>query len=246
MLNAFINVGACDIPGSVERELQHHPDNPFVLLARLEERMGPPGTSPEAARRELLEVLKTAHGTGLELLAVTMDALLLARDFKTAAQVLDTMMTLDRDGFLTRRQLSRLLTQPYGDVARQWPAELLPRAWKVLAERDDVWSRRAATRSTAGVLDTEAAEKMCTAWRNAEPGNPFAQDCLARILEKQGRFQEALDASRAALEAATAGKLFLYSGNGSLASRKRRAVGAPRRASLQVRNPPELAGALEP
>ncbi|MFL5346012.1 MAG: redoxin domain-containing protein [Hyalangium sp.] len=245
--NAFIHVGACDSPGSFERELLYHPDNPFALLERLEERMGQPGAPPEAARSQLLEVLKTAHGTGLELLAVTADALLLARDFKAVAQVLDTMVAIDREAFLTRRALSRLLTQPYGEVSRQWPAELLPRAWKVLAERDDVWSRRAASRSTAGVLDTEAAEKMCATWRSAEPDNPFAQDCLARILEKQGRFQEALEASRAALEAATAGKLFLYrSGGGSLAARDEEELWARHaELSLQARNPPELAGTLE-
>ncbi len=246
--NAFITVGACDSPSSVERELQHHSDTPFALLARLEERMGPPGIPAEAARGQLFEVLKTAHGTGLELLAVTADALLLARDFKAAAQVLDTMVTIDRDAFLTRRALSRLLTQPYGDVWRQWPAELLPWAWKVLAEQDDVWSRRAASRSTAGVLDTEAAERICATWRSAEPDNPFAHDCLARILEKQGRIQEALEASRAALEAVSAGKLLLYrSGGWSLAARDEEELWARHaELSLEARNPPELAGSLEP
>jgi hypothetical protein len=218
--NAFINMGACDTSLPVEREFEHYPDNPFALLAQLEERLGQPGLSAESARGELLELLKTADGKGLELLAVTADALLLARDFKAVNQVLDTMVLLDRDAFLTRRALSRLLTQPYGDVWRQWPAGLLPWAWKVLAERDDIWSRRAARRSTAGMMDTASAEKICAIWRGAEPDNPLAHDCLARILETQGRLKEALSARRATLEAVSTGKLLLYhSGGWHLATR---------------------------
>jgi peroxiredoxin len=218
--NAFINMGACDTPLPVERELEHYPDNPFALLARLEERLRRPGPSAEPARGEIVELLKTADGKGLELLAVTADALLLARDFKAANQVIDTMVLLDRDAFLTRRALSRLLTQPYGDVWQQWPAGLLPLAWAVLAERDDIWSRRAASRNTSAVMDTMSAEKICATWRDAEPDNPLAHDCLARILEKQGRLQEALSARRATLEAVSTGKLLLYhSGGWHLAAR---------------------------
>lgn len=241
--NAFINMGACDIPLPVERELQRYPDNPFGLLARIEERMGQPGASAEAARGQLLELLKTAQGTGLELLAVTVDALLLARDFKAVPQVIDTLMALDRDAFLTRRALSRLVTQPGSDLWRQWPAELLSRAWKVLAERDDVWSRRAARQSTAGVMDTASAERICTTWRDTEPDNPLAHDCLARVLEKQGLLQEALSESRAAIESLSAGKLFLYHpGDWNQAAREEEELWARHaRLSLEARNPLELA-----
>jgi peroxiredoxin len=218
--NAFINVGACDTPLPVERELEHHPDSPFALLARLEERLGQPGPAAESARGEILELLKATDGKSLEVLAVTADALLLAREFKAVSQVLDTLMLLDRDAFLTRRALSRLLTQPYGDVSRQWSAGLLSSAWKVLSERDDIWSRLAASRNTAGVVDTASAEKICTTWRDAEPNNPLAHDCLARVLEKQGRLQEALSARRATLEATSTGNLLLYhSGGWHLAAR---------------------------
>ncbi len=207
--NAFINVGACDTPLPVEREREHHPDSPFALLARLEERLD-----------QNLELPKAADGKSLEVLAVTADALLLARDFKAVSQVLDTMMLLDRDAFLTRRALSRLLTQPYSDVWRQWPAGLLSSAWKVLSERDDIWSRLAASRNTAGEMDTASAEKICATWRDAEPGNPLAHDCLARVLEKQGRLHEALSARRATLEAMSTGNLLLYhSGGWHLAAR---------------------------
>lgn len=246
--NAFINVGACDTPLPVERELEHYPDNPFVLLARLEKRMRQPGTRAEDARGELLELLKTAEGKGLELLAVTADALVLARDFKAVPQVLDTMALLDRDAFLTRRALSRLLTQPYGELDQQWPAGLLPWAWTVLAEQDDVWSRRAASQSPTGVLDTVSAEKICTAWQTAEPDNPFAHDCRARVLEKQGRLQEALVARRAAIEAVSTGKLLLYRPGGwSLAARDEEELWARHaELSLSARNQSELAGPLEP
>jgi peroxiredoxin len=238
--NAFINLGACDTPLPTARELEHYPNNPFVLLARLENGLGPPGPSTESARREVLERLKTADGKGLELLAATADALLLARDFKAVNQVLDTMVLLDRDAFLTRRALSRLLTQPYGDVWQQWPAGLIPQAWKVLAERDDIWSRHAASRNTSGLMDTAAAEKICTTWRDTEPGNPLAHDCLARVLEKQGRLQEALSASRATLEAVSAGKLPLYhSGDSRLAARDEAELWARHaELSLAVRSEP--------
>jgi peroxiredoxin len=238
--NAFVNLGACDSPLNIARELEHYPNNPFALLSRIENRLGQPGPSAESARGELLELLKTADGKGLELLAVTADALLLARDFKAVNQVLDTMVLLDRDAFLTRRALSRLLTQPYGDVWQQWPAGLLPQAWKVLAERDDIWSRHAASRNTAGLMDTLAAEKICTTWRDTEPDNPLAHDCLARVLEKQGRLQEALSASRATLEAVSTGKLLLYHSGGSRLAARDEAELWARHAelSLAVRSEP--------
>jgi peroxiredoxin len=238
--NAFINLGACDTPLNIARELEHYPHNPFALLARLENWQDPPGPSTESARAELLELLRTADGKGLELLAATADALLLARDFKAVNQVLDTMVLLDRDAFLTRRALSRLLTQPYGDVWQQWPAGLLPQAWKMLAERDDIWSRHAASRNTAGLMDTSAAEQICTTWRDAEPDNPLAHDCLARVLEKQGRFQEALSASRATLEAVSTGKLPLYHSGGSRHAAREEAELWARHAelSLAVRSEP--------
>jgi hypothetical protein len=238
--NAFINLGACDTPLPVERELEHYPDNPFALLTRIDDQPGQPSPSTAFARGELLWLLRTADGKGLELLAVTADALLRAHDFKAMNQVLDTLMLLDRDAFLTRRALSRLLTQPYGDVWRQWPAGLLPQAWKVLAERDDIWSRHAASRNTAGLMDTAAAEKICTTWRDAEPDNPLAHDCLARVLEKQGRLQEALSASRATLDAMSTGKLLLYhSGGPRLAARDEAELWARHaELSLAVRSEP--------
>ena len=208
--NAFVNLGACDIPLPLERELARYPGSPFALLARLEEQLGPHGTSPEAAREEILGLLKHADGKALELLAVTADVLLRARDFQAFTQVLDTMEALEPGAFLTRRALSRLLTQPSAQAWRQWPAGLLPRAWKVLAARDDVWSRHAASQSTASVLDMEAAERICATWRVAESDNPLAHDCLARLLEKQGRLEEALAERRAAIEAVSTGNLLLY------------------------------------
>jgi hypothetical protein len=246
--NAFANVGACDTALPAGRELEHHPGSPFALLARLEQRMAQPGAAGEAARGELHELLKTADGKGLELLAVTADALLRARDVKAVNQVLGIMVLIDRDAFFTRRALSRLLTQPYGDLSRQWPAGLLPWAWKVLAGRDDVWSRRAASRSTAEGMDTESAEKICATWQAVEPGNPLAHDCLARILAKQGRLQEALSASRAAIEAASAGRLILYhSGGWNLAVRDEEELWAHHAGlSLETRDLSELAGAVAP
>ena len=248
MRNAFLNVGACDTPLPVERELEHHPDNPFALLARLEALMGEPGTAAEAARGQLLARLETGGGEELEQLAVTADTLLLAGELKGVTQVLYRMVARDRGAFLTRRALSRLLTQPYGDVWRQWPAGLLPWAWGVLAERDDVWSRRAASQSTAGVTDTGAVERICATWRAAEPGNPFAHDCLARILEREGRLQEALGASRAAIEAVSEGGLLLYRPGGwGLAARDEEALWARHaELSLAARDEPALAGLLEP
>ncbi|WP_224370600.1 TlpA family protein disulfide reductase [Hyalangium versicolor] len=246
--NAFIQLGACDIPLSDERELEHHPDNPFALLAWQEAQAELPGTSPEVAREQILELLKTARGNGLELLAVTVDALLLARDFKTVPQVLDTLVLIDRDAFLTRRTLSRLLTQAPNEGWRQWSPTLLPWAWKVLAERDDIWSRLAASRSTDGRMDAVAAERICTSWRNAEPDNPFAHDCLARVLEKQGLSREALAESRAAIDAASDGKLLLYRPGGwSHAARDEEELWARHaRLSLEVRDTAEVAGAAQP
>ncbi|WP_224249944.1 TlpA disulfide reductase family protein [Hyalangium gracile] len=243
--NAFVDVGACGIPLPIERELEHHPHSPFALLARLEERLGPPAHASELAPGELRELLKTAEGTALELLAITVDALLLARDFKNVTQVLDHMVRLEPGAFLTRRALSRLLTQPYGDVSRQWPPTLLPWAWQVLAERDDVWSRLAASQSSASVTDTLIAERICSTWRAAEPDNPLAHDCLARVLEQQGRLPEALAASRASLEAASTGKLPLYHPGGwSQAARAQEELWA-RHAELSLESR-ELAGAPEP
>jgi tetratricopeptide (TPR) repeat protein len=246
--NAFVNLGACDTLLPIERELQHHPGSPFALLARFEERMSRPGTPTEAARAEFLEMLKTADSQGLELLAITADAMMLARDVQAVTQVLDTLVLLDRDAFLTRRALSRLLTQPDGELPRQWPAGLLSQAWKVLAERDDIWSRHAAARSTAAVVEAASAEKICASWREAEPDNPFAHDCLARILEQQGRYPEALGASRAALEAVTTGRLPLYRPGGwTLAAREEEELWAHHAAlSIAARSQPELAGPLEP
>jgi peroxiredoxin len=246
--NAFVHVGACDTPLPLEQELERYPGSPFALLERLEERMSRPGTPPEAARAELLGLLKTADGKGLELLAVTADALLLAGELKAVNQVLDTMVALDRDAFLTRRTLSRLVTQPYGDLSRQWPAGLLPWAWKVLAERDDVWSRRAASQSTARLMDTASAEKICATWRTTEPDNAFAHDCLARVLERQGRLQEALGARRTAIEAVSTGTLPLYyRGSWSRMAREEEELWARHaELSLVARSQPEFAGPLEP
>ena len=175
--NAFVNLGACDVPLPVEHTL---------------------------------EQLTTREGKELEQLAATADALLRAGDFKAVPRVLYGMMAVDRRAFLTRRALSRLLTQSSGEAWRQWPPGLLPWAWGVLAERDDVWSRQAAARSPAAAMDTRTAERICAAWRATEPDNPLAHDCLARILEREGRLQEALNASRAAIDAVSRGTLPLY------------------------------------
>jgi hypothetical protein len=158
------------------------------------------------------------------------------------------MVARNRGALLTRRALSRLLTQPSGEPWRQWPAGFLSWAWKVLAEQDDVWGRHAASRAVAEVLDTPAAESICAAWCAAEPDNPFAHDCLARILEKQGRLQEALDASRAALEAVSGGKLPLYlSGGWDVAAKAEEELWARHAAlSLAARSQTELTGPMEP
>jgi peroxiredoxin len=246
--NAFLNLGACDAPLPVERELEHFPDTPFALVTRLEALRGDSGSAAESARGQLLERLKTSSGKELERLAATVDALLLTGDLKTVPQVLYKMMEIDRGAFLTRRALSRLLTQPYGDVWRQWPPGLLPWAWGVLAERDDVWGRQAATRSPAGAMDTRAAETICANWRATEPDNPFAHHCLARILQSQGRLQEALGASRAAIEAASEGKLRLYrSGSWDLVAKDEQRLWAHHaELSLAARNAPELTEAPAP
>jgi hypothetical protein len=89
-------------------------------------------------------------------------------------------------------------------------------------------------------MDTAAAEKICTTWRDAEPDNPLAHDCLARVLEKQGRLQEALSASRATLEAVSSGKLPLYHSGGSRLAARDEAELWARHAelSLAVRSEP--------
>jgi len=246
--NAFINLGACDMPLPVEYELARYPGNPFALLARFEERLRQPGTTAETARAELRSLLRTAEARTLELLAVTADALLLTGDLQAVPQVLDTMELLDRDAFLTRRTLFRLVTQPSGERWRQWPAGLLSSAWKRLAERDDVWSRRAASQLTAPGMDTDSAEKICATWQAAEPDNPFAHDCLARLLERQGRLQEALGARRSAIEAVSAGKLPLYLAGGwsQLARAEEELWARHAELSLAARSQPELAGPIDP
>jgi hypothetical protein len=246
--NAFIPLGACDTPLPVERELERSPDTPFALVARLEALRGDTSSAAQAARGGLLGKLKTPGDSELERLAATVDALLLTGNLTAVPQVLYRMMGLDRGAFLTRRALSRLLTQPYGDVWQRWPPGLLSWAWGVLAEQDDVWSRQAAARSPAGARDTQAAERICAHWRSAQPDNPFAHDCLARILASQGRLQEALGASRAALEAASEGTLPLYRGGGwDLVARDEEWLWAHHaELSLTARNAAELAEAPEP
>lgn len=214
--DAFLNLGACDVPHPAGHEL---------------------------------EPLKTRDGNELERLAATTDALLRTGDFKAVPPVLYAMMAVDRRAFLTRRALSRLLTQPPGEAWRQWPPGLLPWAWGVLAERDDVWSRQAAARSPAAAMDARAAERICAAWRTAEPDNPFAHDCLARILEREGRLQEALGASRAALDAVSRGTLPLYrTGGWDLVAREEERLWAHHaELSLAARDAQELvADSTEP
>jgi peroxiredoxin len=246
--NAFINLGACDTPLPAEREFERYPDTPFALLARLEALRGDTRSAAESARGQLLGQLKTVGGKELERLAATVDALLLTGNLEAVPPVLYKMMALDRGAFLTRRALSRLLTQPYGDVWRQWPPGLLPWAWGVLAEHDDVWSRQAAARGPAEAIDTRAAEKICGSWRAAEPGNPFAHDCLARLFASQDRLQEALGASRAAIEAASEGRLLLYQTGGwnRVLRDEERLWAHHAELSLAARDAPELAEAPEP
>ena len=246
--NAFVNLGACDTLLPIEYELARYPSNPFGLLARFEERLRQPGTPAETAQAELRSLLKVSDARTLELLAVTADALLLSGDFQDVPQVLETMMLLDRDAFLTRRTLFRLVTQPSGEHGPRWPAGFVSSAWKLLAERDDVWGRRAASQLTSPGMDTDSAEKICATWQAAEPENPFAHDCLARILERQGRLQEALAARRSALEAVSAGKLPLYrAGSWSqLAHEEEELWARHAELSLVARSQTELAGPIDP
>ena len=206
--NAFSGPTVCNAYLPFERELENYPDNPFALAQQAEARADEAESYEEGVRRELPAFERAARGTVLERSAAKAELLFEASDFDGALKLVRELMAREPHAFLTRQTLASMLMDD--QAPKKLPARLGLSAWKTLAAKDDVWSRQAAIVADPAVLDTRSAEKICATWLAAEPDNPEAHFCKARVRERQGRMEEALRASRNALDWMSAGRLRLY------------------------------------